>query len=50
MANSSTLGGSSHCSRAFRHTDSQTHTVSDVRSMVSLDDLAELAHNMPIEC
>ncbi|DBA71137.1 TPA: PSII 6.1 kDa protein [Trebouxia sp. C0005] len=48
---SSTMGGSSsRCARGFWRTDSQTRTVdSDMRSLMSLEDMSDLCQALPIE-
>ena len=47
LANSSTVG-SSRCRRGFYRTDSQTHTCdSDLRSLMSIDDINELVRALP---
>ena len=50
VGGSSTLGGSSGCCvRGFWRSDSQTHTAdSDGRSMMSLDDMTDLAKALPV--
>lgn len=54
LANSSTLGGSmggsSRCRRGFWRTDSLTQTCdSDLRSLMSIDEISDLARALPIE-
>jgi len=44
------MGGSSRCVRGFWRTDSQTRTVdSDMRSLMSLEDMSDLCQALPIE-
>ncbi len=50
VGSSSTMGGSSRCVRGFWRTDSQTRTVdSDMRSLMSLEDMSDLCQALPIE-
>ncbi|DBB16787.1 TPA: hypothetical protein ACH3X3_015024 [Trebouxia sp. C0006] len=50
VGSSSTMGGSSRCARGFWRTDSQTRTVdSDMRSLMSLEDMSDLCQALPIE-
>ncbi|DBB00044.1 TPA: hypothetical protein ACH3X1_013902 [Trebouxia sp. C0004] len=50
VGSSSTMGGSSRCVRGFWRTDSQTRTVdSDMRSLMSLEDMSDICLALPIE-
>ncbi len=50
VGSSSTMGGSSRCVRGFWRTDSQTRTIdSDMRSLMSLEDMSDLCQALPIE-